>query len=66
MISVSVINVATHPEDDLVLAIAVSAVADYLVTGRRGLQAVGRYRAVTILSPGAVLTLLNRHHPSTP
>jgi hypothetical protein len=42
---------ATHPEDDLVLATAVSARADCLVTGDRQLQRLGSYQGVSILSP---------------
>lgn len=37
--TVEVLSVATHPEDDRVLSAAVSAAADYLVTGDRQLQA---------------------------
>ena len=59
-ITVGVTGVATHPEDDLVLAVAVSAGADYLVTGDRQLLALGRYRGVAILSPRAFLTLLDQ------
>lgn len=36
-----VTGIATHPEDDLILATAVSAGADYLVTGDRQLQVLG-------------------------
>ncbi len=46
-------GVATHPEDDAVLATAVSGRANYLITGDRPLQAVGNYRGITILSPAA-------------
>jgi putative PIN family toxin of toxin-antitoxin system len=48
-ITVTVQGVATHPEDDLVLATAVSAPADYLVTGDRQLLRLGMYQGVTIL-----------------
>ncbi len=51
-------NVATHPEDDLILATAVSAKADYLVTGDIKLQHVGTYKGVTILSPRRFLEAL--------
>ncbi len=51
-------GVATHPEDDLVLATALSANADYLVTGDLKLQALGAYQGVTILSPRAFLDVL--------
>jgi uncharacterized protein len=57
-IAVDVAGVATHPEDDLVLAAAVSAGADFLVSGDRHLQALGRYEGVTILSPRAFLDAL--------
>ena len=58
-ITVRVAGVATHPEDDLVLATAVSAGADYLVTGDRQLQKLGRHGSVTILSPRGFLALLH-------
>jgi predicted nucleic acid-binding protein len=44
--------------DDVVLATAVSAHADYLVTGDTGLLHVGNYEGVQILSPRAFLDLL--------
>jgi putative PIN family toxin of toxin-antitoxin system len=50
-ITVSVHEIATHQEDDVILATAVSAKADYLVTGDSRLEQVGRYRGVVILSP---------------
>jgi putative PIN family toxin of toxin-antitoxin system len=50
-ITTKVQGVATHPEDDLILATAVSANADYLVTGDTKLGRLGTYKAVTILSP---------------
>ena len=53
-------GVAAHPEDDLVLATAVSAAAEYLVTGDRELQRLGSYGGVTILNPRAFLDLLQR------
>ncbi len=52
-VTVEVRGVATHPEDDLILATAVAGNADYLVTGDRKLQAVGAYRGVAIVSPRA-------------
>jgi putative PIN family toxin of toxin-antitoxin system len=57
-LTVTVAGVATHPEDDLVLATAVSAQAEYLVTGDRQLLRLGSYRGVTILSPRDFLTVL--------
>ncbi len=57
-ITVEVHGVATHPEDDLILATAVSFHADYLVTGDSQLQKLGAYQGVTILSPRAFLDLI--------
>lgn len=59
-ITVRVVGIATHPEDDLVLATAVSARVDYLVTGDTRLRDVGSYRGVVICSPRAFLDLLER------
>jgi uncharacterized protein len=56
--TVIISGVASHPEDDLVLSVAVSANVDYLVTGDRQFQKVGFHRGVTILSPRAFLDLL--------
>jgi uncharacterized protein len=50
-ITVHVHGVATHPEDDVVLAAAVSAQAGYLVTGDKGLLGLRRHRSVLILAP---------------
>lgn len=57
-LTVEVSGVATHPEDDLILATAVASNADYLVTGDRKLRAVGAFQGVTILSPREFLTAL--------
>jgi predicted nucleic acid-binding protein len=51
-------GVATHPEDDLVIAVAASARVDYLVTGDEPLQRLGAYRGVRLISPRAFLDLL--------
>lgn len=56
--TVKVEHVASYPEDDLVLATAVSAKADYLVIGDGALQQLGVYEGVTILSPRAFLDIL--------
>lgn len=50
-ITVTVQGVATHPEDDLILATAVSAQAEYLVTGDRQLLALGQFNGVQIVTP---------------
>src|SRR3712207_3412545 len=57
-ITVTVQGVATRPEDDLVLATAVSGGADYLVTGDSRLQRLGSHQQVTILSPRQFLDVL--------
>jgi putative PIN family toxin of toxin-antitoxin system len=59
-LTVIVHGVATHPEDDLVLATALSARADYLVTGDRQLRAVSPFRAVIICTPREFLDFLAR------
>ncbi len=51
-------GVATHPEDDLVLATAVSARAALLVTGDKKLQNLRQFQGVTLLTPRAFLARL--------
>lgn len=46
-----VTGVAEDEEDDIVLGTAVAGRADVLITGDRGLVAVGEYRGVRILNP---------------
>jgi uncharacterized protein len=62
-ITVSVRGIATHPEDDVILATAVSAKADYRVTGDSKLQHVGMYRGVAILSPRRFSETLRKFVP---
>lgn len=57
-LTVAVHGVATHPEDDLMLATAVSAAAEALVTGDKGLLQLGAHLGVVIVSPRAFLTSL--------
>jgi putative PIN family toxin of toxin-antitoxin system len=58
-ISATVTGVATHPEDDLVLATAVSAGADYLVTGDiRFRTRVPHYQGTTLVSPAEFLVII--------
>lgn len=59
-ITVAVAGVASHPEDDPVLATALSARAPYLVTGDRRLRERIAYRGTQMLSPRQFLTLLER------
>jgi putative PIN family toxin of toxin-antitoxin system len=57
-------GVATHQEDDLVLATAASASADYLITGDQKLRDVARFRRVAIRTPREFLELgiVQGHH----
>ena len=57
-LTTTVHGVASHPEDDEILATAVSAKADYLVTGDTKLQHIRAYNGVTILSPKQFLDTL--------
>ena len=57
-LTVGITGRATHPEDDLILATAVSGEASYLVTGDRKLRAVGVFQGVTILTPREFLDRL--------
>jgi putative PIN family toxin of toxin-antitoxin system len=58
-INVLVSGVATHPEDDRILAAAVSAGVDYLVTGDTSLQALGSLQNVQIVNPRGFLGRLD-------
>lgn len=55
-------GIATHPEDDMVLATVVSAKADYLVTGDGPLlRKVGSsYKEVTLITPSDFLKVLQQ------
>lgn len=55
---VRVEGVATHQEDDLTLATAISAGARYLVTGDKKIQDLRHYRGVRIVSPREFLDIL--------
>jgi len=59
-----VAGVASHPEDDLILATAVDGHADYLVTGDAQLQKLKTFRGVAIVSPREFLTVLASRPPS--
>lgn len=55
----SVQGIATHPEDDLILATAVSASADYLVTGDSQLLQLRSFENVGIVSPREFAQILD-------
>jgi predicted nucleic acid-binding protein len=56
-------GVATHPEDDVMLATAISGGVDNLVTGDRRLREVGSIEGIAILSPREFLDLLTSEDP---
>jgi len=54
----TVSGVGEDPEDDLVIATALAGNADFLVTGDKHLQGLGRFRGITILDPHQFLEWL--------
>ena len=52
---VEVSGVASHWQDDLILAAAVSGNADYLVTGDAEFRRVGEYQGVKLRTPAEFL-----------
>ncbi|MBI4974017.1 putative toxin-antitoxin system toxin component, PIN family [Candidatus Roizmanbacteria bacterium] len=57
-ITAQIPKVATHPEDDMVLATAESGKAKYIVTGDYGLQDMKQYKNIQIVSPQAFRIIL--------
>lgn len=57
-ITVQVAGIATHPEDDLVLATAIGGQAAFLVTGDHGLLDLAQYQEIAIVSPRDFLEVL--------
>jgi uncharacterized protein len=57
-LTATVVGVASHPEDDMVPATAISAEAEFLVTGDRQLLRLGSYEGVIIVSPREFLAML--------
>ncbi len=60
LITAKVRDVATHPEDDLVLATAESGKATHIVTGDHGLQNLKHFREIQIVSPRAFTEILQK------
>lgn len=58
-ITTEISQVATHPEDDLILAAALSSQSQFLVTGDAQLLSLGSFSRVTILSPRAFLDVVS-------
>jgi len=57
---------ATDPDDDIILATALGAQADCLITGDKALLAMKQWRGVDIMSPGDLVQHLRglpRHDP---
>ncbi len=54
----TVVGVATHPEDDLVLATALAGACRYLVTGDGPLRRMSMYRDISIVTPAEFLQVL--------
>ena len=66
-ITVRLSGVATHPADDVVISLAVSAQVDYLVTGdRRFRETIGTYEGVTLITPRDFLTILDAEADDQP
>lgn len=51
-------KVATHPEDDIVLATAESGSASYIVTGDQGLQDLKEFKGIQIVDPRVFTNIL--------
>mgnify|MGYP001617033233 CR=1 FL=1 len=57
-ITTKVRRIATHPEDDLVLATAESGKAAYVVTGDHGLQDLKQFKDIKVVSPRTFAEIL--------
>lgn len=55
-------KVATHPEDDIVLATAESGKASYIVTGDHGLQSLKEFKGIQIVNPKRFVEILEISH----
>ena len=51
-------GVATHPEDDWILATAKSAHAQFLVTGDKALQSLGAFGSTRLIDPASLADFL--------
>lgn len=61
--TLSIQGVATHPEDDLILATAVAGRANYLVTGDAKLLRLETFEDVRLRSPRQFLEILRTEGP---
>jgi uncharacterized protein len=58
------IEIVRDPNDDMILACAIAAGADYLVTRDKDLLALGTHEAVRVIKPEAFLQVLRSAPPS--
>jgi putative PIN family toxin of toxin-antitoxin system len=58
-VTIHVNGVASHAEDDMVIATALSANVEYLVSGDKDLQDLRAYGGVAIVSPRQFLAILD-------
>jgi len=56
--TVPIAPTAPDPDDDVVIATALAASADFLVTGDRALRAVGQYQDIRIVTVAETLKVL--------
>ena len=54
------ITVVRDPNDDMIVACAVAARADYLVTRDRDMLSLGEYEGISIITPEAFLQVLRQ------
>ncbi len=52
-------GICRDPDDDMFIACAVSASADFIVTGDKDLLDIGKYQSVTIISGSDLLKILD-------
>jgi uncharacterized protein len=57
-------GIVRDPNDDMILACAVAALASHVVTRDADLLSRGTYDGIAIVTPGAFLTLLRRAESS--
>jgi putative PIN family toxin of toxin-antitoxin system len=60
LLTTKISGVATHPEDDLILATALTGQTQYLVTGDAQLLGLGSFSRVVILSPRTFLDVVRQ------
>lgn len=56
-------GIATHWQDDLVIATAIAGDAQYLVTGDKELLEIAQYQSVEIIAPAEFLEILSTDTP---